>query len=154
RKDPRVPPKTPRLLECDRDTAVLFALSRRSFTDLVQAFPLVNSKGEWATTWNLRLSFPLFLRNVLYRLGHVSDSPAEESLPPGTPRVLRPESSVKELYVTAPGDKVARPVQRNAQANFVYNDTERTGVYGVRWPGGEQTFAVNLLDADESNIQP
>ncbi len=154
RKDPRVPPKTPRLLECDKDTAVLFALGRRSFTDLVLAFPLVNSKGEWATTWNLKLSFPLFLRNVLYQLGHVSDSSAEESLPPGTPRLLRPDSSVKELEVTGPGDKVARRVVRNAQASFVYNDTEQVGVYAVRWPEGEQAFAVNLLDADESNLQP
>lgn len=132
RKDPRVPPKTPRLLECDKDTAVLFALSRRSFTDLVLAFPLVNSKGEWATTWNLKLSFPLFLRNVLLRLGNVSEASAEESLSPGTPRVLRPDSSVKEIFVTGPSDKVARPINRNAQANFVYNDTECVGVYAVR----------------------
>jgi hypothetical protein len=154
KKDPRVPPKTPRLLECDKDTAVLFALSRRSFTDLVLAFPLVNNKGEWTTTWNLKLSFPLFLRNVLFQLGHVSDASAEETQPPGTPRVIRPESSVQELYVTGPSDKVAREVKRNAQASFVYNDTEQVGVYAVKWPGGEQAFAVNLLDADESNLQP
>ncbi len=154
RKDERVPPKTPRLLECDKDTAVLFALSRRAFTDLVLTFPLVNDRGEWASTWSLKLSLPLFFHNVLYQLGHVSDSSAEESLQPGVPRVLRPDTSAGEIKVLGPGDKVAQVVKRNTQANFVCNDTERVGVYRAEWPGGGQPFAVNMLDADESNLQP
>ncbi|MGL4550858.1 MAG: vWA domain-containing protein, partial [Gemmataceae bacterium] len=60
-----VPPRVPRLLEADRETALLFALPRRAFTDLVLTFPLVNDAGQWTTNWNLKLSFPVFLRNVL-----------------------------------------------------------------------------------------
>ena len=59
-----MPPRVPRLLEADRDTALLFVLPRRAFQDLVLTFPLVD-RGLWTTTWNLKLSFPIFLRNVL-----------------------------------------------------------------------------------------
>jgi hypothetical protein len=38
--------------------------------------------------------------------------------------------------------------------DFLYKDTDRVGVYRAAWPGGGRSFAVNLLDADESNIQP
>jgi hypothetical protein len=152
-RDRRVPPRTPRLLETDRESAVLFALPRRAFTDLVLAFPLVNDKGQWTTTWNLKLSFPVFLRNVLYGLGNVSDSTAEENVRPGDPKVLRPTAAVDRLEVTGPaGGK--RAVARGAGLAFVYQHAERVGVYRAAWAGGERGFAVNLLDADESNIQP
>lgn len=154
RKNERVPPRVPRLLETDKETAVLFALPRRSFTDLVLAFPLVNDKGEWSTTWNLKLSFPIFLRNVLYQLGNVSDATAEEPLPPGQVKVLRPEVAVREITVKAPGETTAETVRRGAQADFAFGNTERVGVYQAKWQGSEFVFAVNLLDGDESNIQP
>ena len=32
--------------------------------------------------------------------------------------------------------------------------TNEVGLYVARWKGGERWFAVNLLDAEESNIQP
>jgi len=153
-KDPRVPPKIPRLLETDRETAVLFALPRRSFTDLVMTFPLVNAKGEWTSNWNLKLSFPVFLRNVLYTLGNVSDATAEENVQPGQVKTLRPDVAVTQLAVTDPAN-VKETLTRNGAGDFSYKNTERVGIYGAAWPGkGERSFAVNLLDADESDIQP
>jgi von Willebrand factor type A domain/Aerotolerance regulator N-terminal len=153
-KNPGVPPRTPRLLETDKETAVLFALSRRSFTDLVLAFPLVNARGEWTTTWNLKLSFPVFLRNVLYQLGNVSDASSEETAPPGEVKVVRPDGAVKEVLVKSPGDPAGSLVHRNAQGHFVFQDTEQLGIYTAKWDGGEQAFAVNLLDPQESDIEP
>jgi hypothetical protein len=152
-KDPRVPPRTPKLLETDGETAVLFLLERRSFQDLVLTFPLVNDKGEWATTWPLKLSFPVFLRNVLFQLGHVSDTPAEENVQPGQVKTLRPDAAVAAVDVYDP-DEVKESVPRGVQADFPYKSTEKVGTYRASWPGGERRFAVNLLDADESNIQP
>jgi hypothetical protein len=152
-KDPRVSPRTPRLLETDRETAVLFVLSRRSFQDLVLAFPLVNERGQWATTWNLKLSFPVFLRNVLYQLGHVADAAAEENVQPGEVKTLRPNAAVERIEVRDPaGSREA--VARGVAGEFSYKNTEHVGVYQVQWPGGQRQFAVNLLDADESNVQP
>jgi hypothetical protein len=153
KKGPPLPPRTARLLECDRETAVLLALPRQSFTDLVLTFPLVTADGRWATNWNLKLSFPVFLRNVLYGLGNVSDAAAEESVQPGQVKVLRPDAAVDRVVVTDPeGGK--QPLARGSGMEFAYRETNRPGVYGVTWAGGGRSFAVNLLDADESNIQP
>jgi hypothetical protein len=152
-RDPRVPPLVPRLLEADRETALLFVLPRRSFRDLVLTFPLVNDRGEWATNWNLKLSFPVFLRNVLYQLGNVSDAAAEETVQPGEPKALRPDGGPARIEVVDPGGVNTR-LARSAAEEYRFLDTERQGVYQVTWPGGGRAFAVNLLDAEESNTQP
>jgi hypothetical protein len=152
-KDPRVPPRTPRLLETDGETAVLFLLERRAFRDLVLTFPLVNAKGQWTTNWNLKLSFPVFLRNVLFELGHVRDAPAEENVQPGEVKTLRPDAAVTEVQVVGP-DGVRQTITRGARAEFLYNNTDKPGAYRAEWTGGERRFAVNLLDPDESNTQP
>ncbi len=148
-----VPPRTPRLLETDRETAVLFVLPRRAFQDLVLAFPLVNDRGQWATTWNLKLCFPVFLRNVLYLLGNVADAAAEDNVQPGQIKTLRPDAAVEAIDVVDPEGR-RETVSRGVAGDFSYKSTEDVGVYQVSWPGGGRRFAVNLLDADESNIQP
>ncbi len=152
--DPRVSPRTPRLLETGKDTAVLLALSRQSFTDLVMTFPLVNDQGKWTTTWNLKLSFPVFLRNVMYTLGNVSDTAAEETIQPGDLKTLRPDVPVDNIFVSEPAGAAPRKIERSPQGDFSYKDTERVGVYRAKWQGGERGFAVNLLDPEESTLQP
>jgi hypothetical protein len=160
RKDPRVPPRIVRLLETDGDTAVLFTLPLRDFTDVVLAFPLVTEQGAWATTWPLKLSFPLFLRNVLYVLGRVSDAASEEPVRPGEVLAIQPDRPVNVVQVfdpaalAAPGRQPPTEVPRGPRGEFLYNDTEQVGLYRATWEGGERLFAVNLLDADESNLQP
>jgi hypothetical protein len=163
-KNKGVPPRVPKLLETDRGGAVLFALPRRSFTDVVQTFPLVNSKGEWATNWSLKLSFPLFLRNVLYQLGNVSDAAAEAPVQPGQIKAIRPDvavkdgdpkdAGVKEVKVWDAGRRVSHTVAPGASKDFLYKDTEDIGVYLATWEGGRRGFAVNLLDENESDVRP
>jgi hypothetical protein len=148
-----VPPRTPRLLETDRETAVLFVLPRRAFQDVVLAFPLVNERGQWTTTWNRKWSFPVFLRNVLYTLGNVADAAAEDNVQPGQIKTLRPDAAVKALDVIDP-EHQRETLTRGVAGDFSYKNTERVGVYEAAWAGGQRRFAVNLLDADESNIQP
>jgi hypothetical protein len=151
-KDPRVPRRTPRLLETDGEAAVLFLLERRSFADLVLTFPLVNCKGQWTTNWNLKLSFPVFLRNVLFELGHVRDAPAEENVQPGDVKVLRPEAGVSEVRVGGPD--LRQTIPRGPRGEFAFHPTDHVGAYQAEWAGGERHFAVNLLDPEESNVQP
>ncbi len=150
---PDVPARTPRLLETDRDSAVLFVLARGAFQDVVLAFPLVDALGRWTTTWNLKLSFPIFLRNVLYQLGNVADAAAEENTQPGELKTLRPDAAVQTLDVVTPDGK-RETRTRGIGGDFSYNNTERTGVYDALWEGGSRRFAVNLLDPAESNIRP
>jgi hypothetical protein len=152
-KDPRVPPRTPRLLETDRDAAVMFALNRQSFVDLVMTFALLDDRGGWNSNWPLQPSFPLFLRNVLYTLGNVSDAAGEETLQAGQLKLIRPDAAVTEVTVTSPAEKTDR-LLRSPRGDFSYSKTDELGVYQARWQGGGRDFAVNLLDADESNIEP
>ncbi len=161
-KDPRVPPRTPRLLESDRDTALMFTLGRQSYTDLVQTFAIIGDDGRFNTNWPLSASFPLFLRNVTYVLGNVNDSASEPTVQPGDVQPIRPDVAITEIEVVPPGPKGlpesgGRPeaLLRGTRPDFTFGDTQRVGVYEVRWAGkAQRNFAVNLLDADESNIEP
>src|SRR5262249_27632999 len=69
-----LPPRTPPLIESQLNTVLFLSLSRHSFTDFVLTFPLISDNGKWNTDWPLKPSFPLFLRNVLYAYGNVSDA--------------------------------------------------------------------------------
>ncbi len=150
-----LPPRTPRLMESGNDTALLLTLNRLAFTDLVMTFPLFNNDDKWNTDWPARFtSFPVFLTNVLYALGNVSDAVSEENTQPGKPKVLRPDISVDEIQVIAPGGG-RQVLRRGSRPDFTYGGTDRVGVYQVIWDGAVQRrFAVNLLDPEESNIQP
>jgi hypothetical protein len=158
RKNPDVPPRTARLLECEDDTAVLFLLERRAFRDLVLAFPIVSvgpdGTTKWHTLWPIRPKFPLFLRNVLLQLGNVREEPAEENVRPGQVVAIRPDAAVELVEVWAPGAKEAIPLDRSAGGDFSFKNTDEPGLYRVQWEGGGRGFAVNLLDEAESNVQP
>ena len=154
-------PRLVRLLETGKEAAPLFTLSRGSFTDVVMTFPLVKDikgkgAGQWCTTWPLKLSFPIFLRNLMYTYGNISDSATDDLLQPGGTKKLRPDTTAKEIEVYGPENPDSHPdrLQRGSQGDFVCNNTEQLGVYRVTWPGGQHGFAVNLLDEKESDIQP
>jgi len=147
-------PRTPRLLETDADTSLLLTLSRQSFTDLVLTFPILNDKNHWNTTWPLMPSFPLFLRNVLYSLGNVSDAASEAPTQPGDVKQIKPDAAVEEIQVIPPGGKPVT-LKRGSRADFSFGATDKVGVYDVAWDGAiQRSFAVNLLDPEESNIEP
>ena len=148
-----LPPRTPRLLEGDRDLVLMLALSRQAYTDLVLAFPLETVDAKWNTRWFLRPLFPLFLRNVLYSLGNVRDATAEEGVRPGQVKHLRPGGAVNELRVRSPSGAVTT-LERGSRADFTFGATDEVGVYTVTWGDELRRFAVNLFDPAESNIEP
>lgn len=160
---PDLPPRTLRLMEGDRNLVLLAAIPRQAYTDLVLTFPLLTADGKWNTNWPLKVTFPLFLRNVLFALGNVRDAGTEDAVKPGAVKLLR-LGGVGEVRVTSPtGDTTA--LARGSRSDFAIAGTDRLGVYAVRWTeppgpggagGGEQLrrFAVNLLDPLESDIAP
>lgn len=149
-----LPPRTPRLIETDRDTAILLKLNRESFTDLVQTFPIMTNTGECNTNWPLQPRFPLFLRNVLYSLGNISDAAAEETVQPGQVKTLRPDAEVRQIKVKTPAG-AEHVLERGSRADFAFGATDQVGVYQVSWGDNVQrSFAVNLLDAEESHLEP
>jgi hypothetical protein len=149
-----LPPRTPLLIESEKETPLLLTLNRQSFTDLVMTFPLLTDKDEWNTNWPLKPSFPLFLRNVLYTLGNVSDVVADESTQPGQVKLIRPDVGISEIHVTGPAG-LSQTLQRGTRADFSFGLTEQVGIYNVSWNNRPQrSFAVNLLDRDESFLEP
>ena len=151
-----------RIIETSNQNPLVFALSRGPHTDLVQTFPLINDKDDLVTDWPLQPSFPLFFRNVLYILGNVDDSVRSVSVSAGEPVVLRPEAGFNKLIVTTPArDKITEEKRRDRN-EIVFVKTEKLGIYSyVVDPkdGGDdaqprRAFAVNLLDINESNIEP
>lgn len=160
-QDPRkrlLPPIT-RIIETTNQTPLLFAIARGPHMDVVQAFPLVGEKDELVTDWPLQLSFPLFLRNVLYVLGNVDESVRAVSASPGEPVVLRPEAGFSGILITMPSkEKVLEKRRDRNEITFV--KTEQLGVYRYQIDPREnesqvpRAFTVNLMDANESNIEP
>lgn len=155
---PELPPRTQRLIEGSENLVLLAAIPRDSCTDLVLTFPLISSDGRWNTNWPLKVSFPLFLRNVLFHLGNVRDAGTEDMLRPGQIKPLR-LGGVPEITIIRP-DQTRQKLKRGTRADFAVTGTDELGVYTVRWddPGGKgsmlRRFPVNLCDAGESDIAP
>jgi hypothetical protein len=151
----RVLPALTRILETTGQKPLLFSLVRGPYSDVVQTFPLVGDNGDLVTDWPLQPSFPLFFRNVLYRLGKVDDAVRAAGVQPGEPMVLRPEAGVEAIAVTSPVGTVVE-LKRGQRPDFVFGETDRVGIYKYQAVGGagSRSFAVNLLDANESNIEP
>ena len=134
-------------------------------TDLVLTFPIMSDDGGLPSNWYEKPSFPLFFRNVLYILGNVDDSVRSVSVQPGEPVVLRPEAGFRFIELTTPAKRTLK-LARGDRNEITYSDTESVGIYryqvGAKDSDQEKDlekepmrgFAVNLLDANESNIEP
>jgi hypothetical protein len=159
-----LPTRTPLLIEGRQitperniDLPLLFTLSRQSYTDLVMTFSLINEEGKWNTDWWLQVSFPLFLRNMLFTLGNLDENAVEESLQPGQIKRIRPDGTFKQIAVVGPDQKeqVLSHEERDTRRDFTFGSTENVGLYRVKWESKiQRQFAINLLDAEESNIEP
>jgi len=150
-RDRRVPLKTPRLLEIDRDNAVMFTLPRHSFTDTVMTFPLLVDDGKWNTFWPLKLSFLLFMRNLVVTMGNVRD---DDKVQPGGVKLIYPDTPIEKMEIVDPQNKVW-PLTKGQRQYFSFDRTEALGIYDVRWNNSSQrAFAVNLLDSSESDLVP
>ena len=137
---------------------LLVAIRRGAFTDLVLTFPLVSENADgpdqvWHSDWPTFPSFVLFLRNALMQLGNVRDASSEESLRPGAVQVLR-LGTAKEVFVRKPGQDLAVKFERGTRPDVAFSGTDILGVYGAEWGDQSRRFAVNLFDADESNLAP
>ncbi len=141
------------------DVGPLLAIGPRdNFEDAVLAGEIVgtNDKGErYANTdWPLRLSFPVFVLNVLTYFGDASASGGSTSIEPGRAIMLRSAGAADTLTVRTPdGRSVGLKRERGEAFNF--SDTDALGLYTVEEPQQDlRHFAVNLFDSAESDIDP
>src|SRR5207248_688070 len=90
--------------------------------------------------------------------GRVRERPDEEMVRPGQVTFEKLKPGLDGVHLIRPDGKEETEDERKPKydrdtGEFSYV-AYQVGVYRARWSEGELPFAVNLLDADESNIQP
>jgi Aerotolerance regulator N-terminal/von Willebrand factor type A domain len=134
--------------------SLAFTVPREGFTDTVVTFPLMDGATP-NTTWFRYISFPLFILNSIEVLGNLREGAGEEIAEPGRPVVLHADTVARTITVSSGAGQAVETISRSPQGGFVFNQTNKTGVYLARWePKGLLPFAVNLFDARESDLAP
>jgi Ca-activated chloride channel homolog len=106
------------------------------------------------SNWPLRVSFPIFIANAVDWLNPASTRNAQLLVKAGSPFRLGLPAPVTQAEEQSP-DGVKRALDPDPKAfELVFGDTAKSGVYHLRAGTNETTFCVDLLDANESNIQP
>jgi hypothetical protein len=126
---------------------------RQSFEDAVLGFELYG-QNSLGTNWPARLSFPLFVLNVIEYLGGQSQaSGTSDSVQPGGTIHITTDAPARRATVRTPAN-AAIDVPRRGNA-FEFAGTDNLGVYEVSADGRViDRFAVNLFDSEESSIRP
>jgi hypothetical protein len=146
----------------ETESAPIFVLGpRQGFEDAVMGFELFGFEDDGDfyvnTNWMTRLSFPLFMNNVIAYLGGSRGALANQSVRPGETVTLRTETPVDKAYIRRPDGRTVE-LLREGQNAFTFTDADLLGFYEMRiTPSAEepeQRFAVNLFDARESNLTP
>ncbi|MEX0792560.1 MAG: BatA and WFA domain-containing protein [Pirellulaceae bacterium] len=156
--NPLIPPTSATVL-IDSDAGPLLAIApRKSHEDAVLGFGLlIEEEGQtfFNTQWAKRLSFPVFIKNVVEYLTQGGTS-AVLALRPGGQALLRADQNVDTFRVKLP-DGEFRTISGVADQVFTFSQTDQLGVYEV-YPGDSeeptQLFSVNLFDPRESDLQP
>ncbi len=100
----------------------------------------------------LRVAFPLILANSLRWLQPVGLEGADLMVAAGHPLLLAVEHGIQEATVTAPDGSSQRAEITRGALSFA--QTDQVGVYTLTSGTRQVRFAVNLLDAGESDIRP
>src|SRR3989475_622122 len=104
------------------------------------------------TDFPLRVAFPLILSNSLRWLHPAALDQSSLQLAAGQPILLPVAHGVTSVSVTTPHGRVVKALVTRGMVSFT--DTDEVGVYTLSSARGETRVAVNLMDAEESNLQP
>jgi hypothetical protein len=147
-----VPPDAKVLIDGLKGPMLVLDREGRS-TNLVCAFDVLQSN------WPLKLSFPIFIHSALQYLALGSDMNVRPSYEPGvTLRIPRTNldklgSDVKSIRLNGPMGSREIPIPPTG--DFVLPALNKVGVYKTDPPVPQfEQIAVNLLDANESNLMP
>ncbi|MBI1177528.1 VWA domain-containing protein [bacterium] len=127
---------------------------------LVLAGELNNQRIVWvgfdtlASTWPLRVSFPIFIANAIDWLNPATSRAELLSVQAGMPFHFRFENPVSSATVTRPDGQETELVINTNTTEVLYGDTTKRGLYKLKTPDGETDFTVNLLDSGETDITP
>lgn len=146
------------LLESTFGTIMMIG-PRVGYQDLVLGFPLVeySESGEliYNSDWGSKLSFPLFVQNVVEVLGGGSRFQALKTTKPGELVNIRTQLPLEEVLVKGPGNLNSR-LKKGRENSYIFSQGEVAGIYEVQEPESKETinmFAINLMDANESRLE-
>jgi uncharacterized membrane protein len=104
------------------------------------------------TDFPLRVAFPLILSNALRWLHPAALDQSSLQLAAGQPILLPVAHGVTSATVTMPsGRAVKAPVTRGVVS---FTETDEVGIYTLATGKSQTKLAVNLADAEESNVAP
>lgn len=107
-----------------------------------------------ASTWPLRISFPIFVANAVDWLNPASAQAAQLSVRAGAPfRIALPNTNTV-AEITMPDGQLRKREIDVRRGELVFGETQRQGVYHVKAGTNQFAFSVNLLDASESETTP
>ncbi len=107
------------------------------------------------TNWPFEPGFVMFCYNAMHYLGLEIGQVRQGMLQAGRAITLEGLPVETDVEISGPGF-AGRKFKTDATGVFRFPGTDRAGVYRVSIAGANQPkhFAVNLLDADESDIEP
>jgi len=106
------------------------------------------------TNWPFEPSFILFCYNATAFLGMQAGQNQETNLKVGQPIIIEGLSPETPAEVSGPGLS-GNEIKANASGTIRFPGIDKVGVYGLNVPDQPlRLFAVNLLDLQESNIEP
>jgi uncharacterized membrane protein len=100
----------------------------------------------------LRVAFPLILSNTLRWLHPAALDQSSLQLAAGQPILLPVGHGITSADVTTPGGRSVKALITRGAVSFT--ETDQVGLYTLATGRGDLRVAVNLMDADESNLQP
>jgi uncharacterized membrane protein len=125
---------------------LIYALEEQDRKAILVGFDL------FKTDFPLRVAFPLILSNTLRWLHPAALDQSSLQLAAGQPILLPVPHGISSATVTTPnGRTVKAPITRGAVS---FTETDEVGLYTLSTGRGDLRVAVNLMDADESNLEP
>lgn len=107
-----------------------------------------------ASTWPLRVSFPMFMANAIDWLNPSLSRGQALNIQVGKPIEVPFESQEESITIIRPSGKKEEVALRHDLGRWVYGNTSSSGIYQVGDKDKGFAFAANLLDAAESDTSP
>ncbi|MCC6233355.1 MAG: hypothetical protein IT580_11970, partial [Verrucomicrobiales bacterium] len=106
------------------------------------------------STWPLRVSFPMFVANVVEYLNPATARAERLNLRAGEPLRFELPAGTGKVEVKPPGGGWLSVGVDVGAREAVFGSTDTQGAYAVRWGTNEVTYAVRALDLGESDSEP
>jgi len=140
------------------DGSIMRVGGRGGFQDLVVGFPMLEINEELDinvnTDWMTKLSFPLFIQNVVVELGNGKNFAAAIGGSPGEILNFRTSLPFESVDVTSPDGRKTNLAPR-PDNTFALTGTSTSGVYSIQSEDQEKPdllLPINLFDRNESNL--